>query len=77
MLLKHAKSVRDGQSLYALPNHSQPYLPRTKNQKELPLRQSITAVQALATAAPAGWMGDANVSEADMNTFGSSLVGTC
>lgn len=77
MLLKHAKSVRDGQSLYELPNHSQPYLPRTKSQKELPLRQSITAVQALATAAPAGWMGDANVSEADMNTFGSSLVGTC
>jgi len=53
MLLKHAKSVRDGQSLYELPNQFQPYLPPTTNRKGLPLRQSITAVQTMATGAPA------------------------
>lgn len=28
-------------------------------------------------AAPPGWFDDTNVSEADMNTFESSLIGTC
>lgn len=32
MLLKHAKSVRDRQSLYELSNHVQPYYPGKKNQ---------------------------------------------
>ena len=53
MLLKYARSVRDGQSLYELPSSFQPKLPPTKTKTELPLRHPMTAVQAMTTGAPA------------------------
>ena len=45
MLLKHAKSVRDGQSYFEVLNSSSPVLPSTQNMRQLPLRQPMTAVK--------------------------------
>ena len=53
MLQKHAKSVRDGRSLYGLPNGFQAKIPPTHSRRDLPFRQPITAIPAVTTGEPA------------------------
>lgn len=55
MLLKHAKSVRDGQGYFEMSNSSQPILPPMQSTRQLPLRQSMAAIKAMGvgTHAPA------------------------
>ncbi|KAL8825112.1 MAG: hypothetical protein Q9191_004611 [Dirinaria sp. TL-2023a] len=52
MLLKHAKSVRDGQSYLEGLDSSQP-LPPTQNMRQLPLRQPMAAVKPIGVGAHA------------------------
>ena len=47
MLLKHAKSIRDGQSYFEIPSSPQPILPPMQNMRQLPLRQPMAAVKAM------------------------------
>ena len=52
MLSKHARSVRDGQSLYELPDSFQPKPPPLLIQRDLPLRQPKPATHAMSTGGP-------------------------
>lgn len=47
MLIGHAKSVRDGQSLVDIPRSFRPVLPTVKKKTQLPLRQPMTAAKAM------------------------------
>lgn len=49
MLQRHARSVKDSQSLYELPVSFQPRMPPAQVRRELPIRQPLTTVQAMTT----------------------------